>query len=225
MTRKIALVVAVVLAGYLVWPYAFTAVPIDQAGSFDEIFDPVTYVDGIWDDIESTTQTDAVNLGELLGAMAPDAKGLIDKGDLGAVTATYGLITPGEAHVYLVMATGTATTVDTGSSVGTMALAVDGYEGPIQAEVYVGPRIPSDESSVRDAVGFLTFGDFKDQTEYGKVASEINNRVSALLAAVDVASLEGKPVTVYGAMTIRTFNLVQIDVRTVHIVPIAVEVR
>jgi len=38
-----------------------------------------------------------------------------------------------------------------------------------------------------------------------------------------VAALEGARVTVYGAMTIRTFNLVQIDVSTVKIVPVAIE--
>ena len=61
-------------------------------------------------------------------------------------------------------------TVDTSTSLGVMTVQLDGYNGPIKVKVYIGPRIPSDETSVRDAVGFINFGDFKEQTEYGKVA-------------------------------------------------------
>ena len=50
-----------------------------------------------------------------------------------------------------------------------MTLQLDGYDGPITVQLYIGPRIPSDETAVRDAVGFINFGDFRDQTEYGKV--------------------------------------------------------
>lgn len=223
MRRTLALLGGVALAGFLLWPYAFTVVAIDQAGEFDETFDPVTFVDDVWDDIESTIRGDAVDLAVLLDSISPDANGFVDKTDLAAVTETYGRVTSGEAHVFMVKTTGTVIEVDTGSSVGTMTVAVDGYDGPIEVSVYLGPRIPSDESSIRDAVGFINFGDFRDQTEYGKVASEINSRVSAMVATLEPASLAGRSVTVYGAMTIRTFNLVQIDVSTVYIVPIAVE--
>jgi predicted lipoprotein len=223
MRRTLALIGVVALAGYVVWPYAFTVVAIDQAGAFDDTFDSVAFVDDVWDDIESTIRADAVDMAALLDAIAPGADGLVGKTDLAAVTETYGRVTAGEAHVYLIKATGTVIEVDTGSSVGTMSVAVDGYDGPIEVSVYLGPRIPSDESSIRDAVGFISFGDFRDQTEYGKVASEINSRVGAMVATIDPASLDGRPLTVYGAMTIRTFNVVQIDVSSVHIVPIAVE--
>ena len=47
-------------------------------------------------------------------------------------------------------------------------------------------------SSIRDATGFIEFGDFRDQTEYGKVASEINKKVVADLESLDTASLEGQ---------------------------------
>lgn len=223
MRRLVAVSVVVAVAAFLLWPYAFTVVPIDEAGSFDETFDPVAFVDRVWPGIESAAQNDSVDLATLLDAIAPDASGNVTKAALAAVTQAHGLITAGEAHVYLVEATGTVQSVDTESSVGTMTLSVDGYNGPIEVEVYLGPRIPSDESSVRDAVGSISFGDFRDQTEFGKVASEINNRVTAMLATIDAGSLVGQPITIYGALTIRTFNLVQIDVSTLHVVPIALK--
>jgi predicted lipoprotein len=101
-----------------------------------------------------------------------------------------------------------------------------GYEGTIKVLVYLGPRIPSDETSIRDGVGFINFGDFKEQTEYGKVGAEINKRVvSQVFTGLDKEQLVGKTVTFYGAMTIRTFNLVNIDLNKVTIVPVKIEVK
>jgi len=218
----IALVAAI--GGYLVWPYAFTVVPIDEDAAQAGRFDPVVYVDGVWDRVDATIRENAVDLAEILAAIKPNDDGRAPKQDLVGVAEQFGLITAGEAHVYMVKATGTVTSVDTDTSLGTIELEVDGYDGPIAVQVYVGPRIPSDESSVRDAVGFITFGDFREQTEYGKVASEINKRVSEMLASLDRERLEGTKVTLFGAMTIRTFNLVDIDVRRVNVVPVAIEV-
>ena len=92
--------------------------------------------------------------------------------------------------------------------------------------VYLGPRIPSDETSVRDGVGFINFGDFKEQTEFGKVGSEINKRViNQAYPSVDKDQLVGKTIAFTGAMTIRTFNLVNIDLTKITIVPVKVEVK
>lgn len=218
-----ALLLIAAVAGYVLWPYAFTVVPIDQGGADPEAFDAVAFVDANWDEIEATIRNQSVDLSEVLSAIATDAEGRVAKDDLTTVTEQYGLITAGEAHVYLVRATGTVSALDTDSSVGTLQVELDGYGGPTVVEVYIGPRIPSDESSIRDAVGFISFGDFRDQTEYGRVASEINGRVVDMLATVDPEELEGTRVTVFGAMTIRTFNLVDIDVGSVHVVPVAIE--
>lgn len=221
--QRLVVVLVAVVGAALLWSTGFTVVRSDDAATKPDVFDPVAYVDGSWDKIVTTIRDDAVDLADVLTAMAPDTDGLVQKTALKSVTDKYGLITQGEAHVYKVKVTGTVTSVNVESSVGTIEIAVDGYAGPVTVQVYVGSRIPSDDSSIRDSVGFITFGDFHDQTEYGKVASEINDRILATLSSVDAAGLEGKTVTVYGAMTIRTFNLVQIDVSTVEIVPVAIE--
>ena len=91
--------------------------------------------------------------------------------------------------------------------------------------VYVGTRIPSDESSIRDATGFIGFGDFKDQTEFGKVASEINKKVVTDLEGLDPETLLGQHVDVTGAFTMRTFNHPEIDVSELTIVPVKVAVQ
>lgn len=205
--------------------FGFTVVSTEQEAASRQGFDPVTYVDGVWDEIRTTITDNAVPLADVLNRVTPDAQGKARTSDLTPIAQELGLITTGEAHVYRVHATGTVTDADVESSRGTIGLTVDGYEGPIKVRVYVGTRIPSDEASIRDAAGFIQFGDFREQTEYGKVASEINRRVVAELAASGMtpeaaAALVGKPVSVTGAFTMRTFNQPTIDVSTITLVPV-----
>jgi predicted lipoprotein len=225
----LAVLVAVLLVGYFAWPAAFTVVPIAKVEQqkISEAFDPVKYVDGIWDSkILPAIASKAVNLTDVLTAMTPNAQGIAAKEDLIKVANKYGLITVGEAHVYLVKGEAKVISVDTKTSLGVMEIQPIGYEGPIKVLVYLGPRIPSDETSVRDGVGFINFGDFKEQTEYGKVGAEINNRVlAAAYTSLDKEQLVGKTIAFSGAMTIRTFNLVNIDLKKVTIVPVKVELK
>ncbi len=211
-----------------VLPSSVTIVPIAEveAQKQSEAFDPVAYVEGIWgSQIVPAVTERAVDLAVILTQFEVDEQGRAKKEQLIAIAEEDGLITVGEAHVYLVKGVGTVTAVDTESRVGTLTLQMDGYEGPITVKLYSGPRIPSDETAVRDAVGFINFGDFRDQTEYGKVASELNKRIAGeVLGELDVSSLEGKRIAFFGAMGIRTFNLIDIDVSTITVVPIQIEV-
>lgn len=219
---------AFMLAVFFLWPLAFTVVPIEQVEQqkISEAFDPVAYVDGVWDSkIIPTINEKAVNLADILTVMHPDAQGMAVKDDLIEVANEYGLITVGEAHVYLVKGEATVLSVDDSTSIGVMEIQPVGYDGPIKVNVYLGPRIPSDETSVRDGVGFITFGDFKEQTEFGKVGSEINKRViGQAYGTIDKDQIVGKTISFVGAMTIRTFNLVNIDLTKITIVPVSVEV-
>jgi predicted lipoprotein len=226
---SLAVVIVVAVLCYLIWPLAFTVVPIAEVEQVQksEAFDPVVYVDKIWDSkIIPTINEKAVDLSLIMGEMKPDSNGFAEKDDLIAIAQKYGLITVGEAHVYMVKGTGQVVNVDTSSSTGIMEIQLDGYTGPIKVLIYIGPRIPSDETSVRDAVGFINFGDFKEQTEYGKVGAEINKRIIAqVLTPLNKDQLQGKTITFYGALTIRTFNLINIDLKKVTIVPIKIEVK
>ena len=226
-TTSIITAVAVLLFFFLSGKYGFTVVKIEDAEKAvqSEAFDPVAYVDGIWDSqLLPTFNEKAVELSKILSEIEVDADGTASKESLTTIAEKYGLITDGEAHVYMVKGNGKITNVYTETSLGTLEVALDDYDGPIKLLIYVGTRIPSDETSIRDAVGFISFGDFKEQTEYGKVASEINKRVlSQALVNLDKNSLEGKAISFQGAFNIRTFNLVQIDVKEIHIVPVEIE--
>ena len=226
-TSSIVIAVAILLFLILAGLYGFTVVSIEDAENTvqSEAFDPVAYVDGIWESqILPTFNEQAVELSNILSEMEPDASGTAPKDDLIDIANQYGLITVGEAHAYIVKGSGKIVSVNAETSLGTAEVMLDGYDGPIKVQLYIGTRIPSDDTSVRDAVGFITFGDFKEQTEYGKAGSEINKRVLATtLAGIDREDLVGKTISFTGAFTIRTFNLLQIDVSEIPIVPVEIE--
>ena len=226
-TITIIFAISALLFLLLVGRYGFTVVKIEdvEKAAQSEVFDPVAYVDGIWDTkLMPSFNENAVDLSKILSEIQVDSNGATSKEDLINITNEYGLITVGEAHVYMVKGNGKVVSVNTDTSLGTIEVTLDGYNGPIKVLIYVGTRIPSDETSVRDAVGFISFGDFKEQTEYGKVSSEINKRVlSEVLGDMDTNSLMGKTITFKGAFNIRTFNLIQIDLKEIKIVPVEIE--
>jgi predicted lipoprotein len=226
-TATIVITVLVLIFLVLVAANGFTVVKIEDAEKAvqSEAFDPVSYVDGIWaSKLMPSFDEKAVDLATILNEMKVNPDSTITKDDLTNVTTTNGLITVGESHVYQVKGSGKIVNVNTDTSLGTVEVALDGYQGPVKVLIYIGTRIPSDETSVRDAVGFISFGDFKEQTEYGKVASEINKRVlSKVLNGVDKNSLLGKTISFKGALGIRTFNLLQIDLKEIKIVPVEIK--
>jgi predicted lipoprotein len=207
-------------------PYTVMTVAEATRIAEGEAFDAVSFVEAKWDDITSTILEKGVDLSTVLGAMQPDSGNLITKDNLQGVADQYGLTTEGNAQVFMVKGQGTVTDVNTEKSTGYMTVNLDGYDGPITVKFYIGKRIPSDETSVRDAVGFISFGDFREQTEYGKVGRELNKRVLAeVLADLDKENLNGKPITFYGTFTVRTQNIPgDIDVSEIVVTPTRLEV-
>jgi len=219
-------VLVLVVLGLMV-RFGFTVVTTESAAQAvqQETFDPGKYAEEMWTStLLPAYDTSAVNLADILTKIEPDATGIVQKETLAPIATEYGLITVGESHVYMIKTSGKIISINTESSNGTIEIQLDDYNGPIKVLMYIGTRIPSDETSVRDAGGFIKFGDFKEQTEYGKVASEINKLVlSKVLGDSDKSTWVGKTITVEGAFSIRTFNLIQIDMTQIRIVPTSIE--
>lgn len=207
-------------------PYTIVTVAEATRIAQGEAFDAKSFVEARWDDVVSTILEKGVDLADVLAAIKTGPANMATKDNLQSVAGQYGLTTEGNAHVFMVKGRGTVTNVNTEKSTGYMTLKLDGYDGPITVKFYIGKRIPSDETSVRDAVGFITFGDFREQTEYGKVARELNKRVLAeALADLDPENLQGKTVSFYGAFTIRTQNIPgDIDVSEIVVTPVQLEI-
>lgn len=195
-----------------------TIVPIAEVEQIraSEAFDPVTYVDGIWESqIVPTILEKAVELPPVLTAI---------ESDLTAAGAEFATVSPSGALNFVVRGQGTVASVDTDSRNGTAVIQVNGYSGLATIVLQIGPLVRGD--SVRDGVGFIKFGDFKDQTEFGQVSKELNRRVTkAVIGDLDLTTLVGKQVTFDGVFTIRTTNQTSIDLSEVVITPVVLDVE
>jgi predicted lipoprotein len=196
---------------------ACTIVPIAEIEQIkqSEAFDPATFVDGVWENQVIPTIVDrAEELPKVLVAM---------QADLAGAGASYATVSASGAFNFVVKGQGTIESVDTESRNGTAVVTVDGYNGPVKVIVQVGPLIRGD--SIRDGVGFIQFGDFKDQTEFGQVSRELNKRVTEnVLGSIDLATLAGKTVNFSGVFTVRTTNQTNIDLSEITIAPVVFEV-
>lgn len=192
---------------------ACTIVPIEEIEELEasEMFDPAVYVDGIWtEQVVPTLVDNAQELPEVLTALEDDVE---------AAGESYATISPSGALHFVIKGRGTIESVDSESRNGTAVVSLDGYDGSITVIVQVGPLVRGD--GIRDGVGFIEFGDFKDQTEFGQVSRELNRRVSEeVLVDLDLESLAGQTVNFSGVFSILTTNQTNIEVNEVTISPI-----
>ena len=189
--------------------------------------DPKAFVETYWTKVLSTISDEGVDLTTILAAIEIDAANMATKVNLQQVADEYGLTTVGEAHAFMTKGQGRIMSMNTEKRKGFMEVKIETYDGPIKVNLWVGPKLPSDETSLRDSVGFITFGVFKEQTEYGKVNRELNNRVaSEILGDLYEQNLVGKTISFEGTFLIRTFNIPGdvIEVTEIVITPVQFEI-
>ena len=72
--------------------------------------------------------------------------------------------------------------------------------GSTKVTIATGPVIAG--TAIRDAVGFISIGDFTNQIDYAEAANQINAKVKTdVIAKVDLKSVQGKKVEFYGAFS------------------------
>jgi len=156
--------------------------------------DPKSYVTDNWaSKIVPTVHDKAVDITTVAAAIAEDPA---------AAGRRYGHQSgTGSPFAYLVKGEGTVTDVDTSVPTGPVTVEIDQKGGkPLKLTIATGPVIAG--TAIRDAVGFIAFGDFTNQIDYADVANQINNRVKTdVLAKVDVKGAKGKKVAFYGAFS------------------------
>jgi len=178
-TRRVALVA--VAGAVCVACKPWTVRPIEETASGTPAgparFDAAAYVESIWASrVEPTVKASAIALN--VGSAANAA--------LAGSTA-------------LVRGTGIVAAVDTRSRVGLALVDLAPGDGRADVAVQIGPVLRG--TALRDALPFIRFGDFANQLEFADVANALNARVlHSVLAAIDTASLQGRPVSFWGAM-------------------------
>ncbi len=183
-----------------------------------ETFDPVHFVDGIWESQVVPTLSKKAADAELAAVLNAIT------GNLKVAGEKYATISQSGALNFVVHGQGSVQSVDTTSRNGTAVIQSEGYRGPVKIILQIGPLVRGD--GVRDGVGFIKFGDYKDQTQFGQVSKELNRRVAdTVLAKLDLANLKGKSITFDGVFTIRTTNQTNIDLSEVVITPVVLSVH
>jgi predicted lipoprotein len=170
-------------------------------------FDPQAYVAHIWTPQIVPAAQHGVALATLLPALARDPA---------AATAQYGNSAAGTSN-FMVTLTGTVTKVDTSSPLGVVTVSVPTGATTVLVQVDVGPVILG--TALRDALKFITFGEFLNQIQYGGVADALNAHVvQDVLPKLDVPKLQGQQISVDGAYVYNSA-----DAHDVTVVPVVLQ--
>ena len=171
-------------------------------------FDATAYADKIWaSKVVPTATKDAVEATTMLPALQADSVGASKKYGKQAGS--------GAPYSFLIKGSGTVTAVSSGNDVGSIQVEVAGV-GKTKVNLAVGPAFVG--TAVRDAVGFIDFGQFTNQIDYADAATALNSKVKATVVnSLDLSTIKGKQVTFTGA-----FQL--LDPSSVLITPITLQV-
>ncbi|MEP7034466.1 MAG: DUF2291 domain-containing protein [Dermatophilaceae bacterium] len=171
-------------------------------------FSPTAYADKVWaSKVVPTATAKAVEASTLLPALRADSA---------AASKQYGKQAgSGAPYSFLVRGSGKVTAVSSGNEVGSIQVDVPGV-GKTEVHLAVGPAFVG--SAVRDAVGFIDFGQFTNQIDYADAATALNSKVkTSVVNSLALSSIKGKQVTFVGA-----FQL--LDPSSLMITPITLQV-
>lgn len=159
-------------------------------------FSPKAYVARIWSTrVVPAALHESVPLTKLLAAMARDKSATLRKFGH-RVSGSYNMLVRFGGHV---------SRIDTSSPIGTITVDVAKSAHVVPVKVAIGPVILG--TTLRDALKFISFGEFLNQIQYGDVADELNSQVAKkVIAPLQLARLEGERVEVSGAYTYDTAN-------------------
>lgn len=188
--RKVGLarLLAVGVAALLVIVMAVTTkwlTPEQAAEVNPAAFDPAAYAAKQFPEITKTVVEQAVDLKEFAPALASDAA---------AAGAKYGVDSGSGKFTVPVKVTAAVDKVDA----NWITLLTPEVQGGYTVRVPVSNALNG--TTVRDVTGEISYGDFADQTTYQSVANNLKLLMQEqVVGSLDLASLPGKTVTVYGA--------------------------
>jgi predicted lipoprotein len=146
----------------------------------------------LWTDDVPVALDRAVDLGELLPAVATDPETAGERWGRREGSGFFNVIVKGSGRVV---------DVDTSSRVGTATVEIDISGQPEHVRLQIGPVLRG--TSVRDALPTVSFDQFVNQIQFADVAGALNARVEGeILGSLDREDLVGKRVRFAGAVTL-----------------------
>ncbi len=175
-----------------------------EADAVVSVFDPVSYVNSIWDDkVVPTIMANAVDMATLIEELDRDEAAACSKyGNQAAM---------GGAHSFMVKGTGQVVEVEE----SLLRVDVPSCGGNRSVSLRVGP--PFTGTEIRDSVGFIEFSSFTNVLEYGAVGGELNTQVRKRIGDnINLEGIEGSTISYYGALTLH-------DTDDIVVVPVMLE--
>ena len=187
-TRVIGIVVAVVVVAAIALDTTYKDPDTKITAGGRPAFNPDTYGEKTYPKAVDTLEKDATPLPQLLAELNKDQEGASER---------YGHRQGNSPYAFAVSGEGVAGKVKD----GVLPVKVKGVPKSTQVAIQTGPAIPG--TAIRDAVGFIEFGQFLNQVEYADAATALNKQVKAqVLSDLEPASLEGKKVRFLGAVAL-----------------------
>lgn len=189
----------------------FTVRTLNEDAEAKAGFDADAYVESVWESLFIPAYLDqAQEITQLLSQLRTDEAATTAEHGRRTGTGNYSFMVYGEANVL---------SVDLESRIGLMAIDLTPFDGEADAHIAIGPVLRRTNIAAIDAVGFIQFNDFVNQTEFATVSDAVKNRIVAeVLEPLDLASLEGRTINFRGAFTLN-------DIDALEIVPIRIEVQ
>ena len=197
-SSKRNIVIAAIAAIFVV--YSLAAMTVVKEGeeaklTGEVVFDPNTVATNFWQQNAATYFSEnAVDFVTLVNE---------SKGDFTTLASKYGHYSMGDSGElsFIVKGTGTINNVKNKLRAGYLGVAVDGYEGPAQVRLQIGPVFKG--SAVRDTINTISYRDYKNQIEWAQVSVAFHNLISQeILAPIDMNSMMDKKVEFIGCFTV-----------------------
>lgn len=207
--RLVGLVLLVVLIVAMALNTKFLT-PAEVAAIAPKPFDPSETADELYTRAAEELPKRAQPLGEVVPAL---------QSDLPTAAEKYGAVSPATgSYVFPVRVTGTVAEATEAS----LRLTVPGV--PSQTPVIVPLTTAVNGTVVRDVMGF-TFADAPGQTDYQYVGDELKKLMLADLesSVADPTSLEGRKVTVLGAVGVQATGSTVSRAKPLNVQPVSVE--
>ena len=163
--------------------------------AFDEEFDPDAFVASIWEEEAMPAfEEQAVEFEVVRAALLEDFEGACEQ---------YGVLSNDKGSwVFVVNGSGVVTQVNRESRNGVAALEIANNGSPFTAGLQIGPVYQG--ASLRDALTFIKFSDYKNQIVFSGISSALNSKVDTDIvtpACIDEAA--GKTVEFTGAFSLK----------------------
>jgi predicted lipoprotein len=129
---------------------------------------------------------------------------------------------PKNPFALMVQGEGLVTSVSTESRAGTAEIDIAPTDGEVEVIMQIGPVYRG--SAVRDAITFLTYGDFTNQMEWASVGQALNERAGALIFDdLERSELAGKTISFAGAFSFYQDDT--LDDETPVVMPVLLDVQ